>query len=258
MKYLYGFILLFILSNAYSQNSIGIKNNLFYFNYSNAVFKSGDSIKLVNDISTGLDYDIDIYYIHQLNKIKLLVQLGYRRVVENRIINFLFDSPKLTNKYAFDNLTLNSYKIAIGMEKKVELKPFQLISGFEIPVEYSPITERIYNTYIYDETKTLIGKRDIILTQPQSFRIGLYFNLKFYHFYKRIGIGLEFLNGIQFDLPGKIISRKLNYYNLDGSLKYSIYNSYTHKRISIKKSSFIAIGIRYKFNERKKNDANKR
>jgi hypothetical protein len=236
--------MLIITSSSYSQNSIGIKNNLAWFKFSTESIENVENSYFAEDIQITKDYDFDIYFSQKINKIRWIYQIGYRNFKETRELN---ESIMGTLDISTRLRTLTRYRISLGIEKELQLKSLSIYYGIDVPFEYETKNRQILTTDVLDNTtNTIIGKLESTLYQPHAFRYGVNSNIKFYHFFHNIGIGIEFINGLSFHKPSKMLREEIKFYDVDGQTIQHNIQERQEKRLLISKISFAGIGIRYK------------
>jgi len=237
----------FAVFQIFSQNTIGFRSSLLWLKFSTENIESQEIGYSTEDIQITRDFDIDFYFINQQKEnMRWIYQLGYRRFISTRELNQVIGG---TLDVTTRKRVLIRYRALVGIEKQVDLSPLTLFYGLEIPVEYEPSIENISGSDMFDNNNNYIGRFESIEHTPDAYRFGIYFNLKFYHFFNRIGIGLEIVNGVSFHKPTKEIKGELLTYDVNGQLIESENFRKEEKRLVINKTSFMGIGLRYKLNK---------
>jgi hypothetical protein len=241
------FVFSFIVFQLSSQNTIGFRSSLLWLKFSTENIESQEIDYSTEDIQITRDFDIDFYFINQKKEnMRWIYQLGYRRFISTRELNQIKGG---TLDVSTRRRVLIRYRALVGIEKKVDLKPLTLFYGLELPFEYEPKGQNVWASDMLDDNDNIIGRFESIEHTPDAYRFGLYFNLKFYHFFNRIGVGVEFINGLSFHKPTKEIKGELITYDVNDQLIESIDYRKEEKRLVINKTSFMGIGLRYKLNK---------
>lgn len=243
-KTILAFLFLFVSIHLFSQNTFGFRSSLLWLKFSTENTENPDFNSTAEDIQNSRDFDVDLYYINERKEnLRWLYQLGYRSFIETRerteIYQGVVDVTTSTRR-------LIRYRALVGIEKKVDLKPLTFFYGLELPLEYEPSNKNLLESDMFDNDNNYIGRFESIEHTPDAYRFGLYLNLKFYHFFNRVGIGLEFVNGVSFHKPTREIKGELRTYDINDQLIESEFFRKEEKRLVINKTSFIGIGLRYK------------
>jgi len=238
-------ILFFTNYNLFSQNFIGFRNSIFY-HFNNEKSFELDSYSSL-EVRPVRDIDIDFFLIEQKEKFNIKYQIGYRQfssyrnrsesLADNSII--IYSQRKIIRLHAL-----------FGINNYIDLKPLRFFYGVEFPFSYELKTKDVNSTIRMNENT--VDSYESIFYTPQQFHFGINLDFKIYYFYKRIGVGIELLNGFQLQTTDGEFIIENNLYDSNNVLIDSEIFTELEKRSIWLKRSFVSIGIMYQFQKSEK------
>ncbi len=233
-----------------SQITLGLRiNNIFHISSTetgqNEEFEYvfDDEFK-VNSVSAG------ILTSFRSNKSIYSCRFEYSRSKETRLLSELRAG---TEDISVRSNTLYLYTIAMSIERIINIDKVDFYYGLGlVPFEFRPSFKRIIGSDIVDNTNTLLGRIDYITHHPQAYYARINLPLRIYHNFGRFGIGLELINGLRFQKPGKTTKQEVRQYDATGELIETSWDEKQDNRFEIQKMSTFSIGFQYKFGDREK------
>jgi len=240
-------VLLFLQADLSAQNFIGFRNSISYsLNNENSFELDSDSVIESRSVK---DIDIDLFLIKKLKKLNIKYQIGYRQFSSTRN---LFQGTYDRSGTLFNQRTNIRYHASIGINNYIDLKPLKLFYGVELPFSYE-LKQKTVNLLVrMDENENTTNSFESIYDTPQQLHFGLNLDFKIYYFYKKIGIGVELINGFQIQKANGERTTENNIYDSNNILIESATFTESEDRMALIKRSYIAIGLMYQFNKKDK------
>ncbi len=232
-----------------SQTTLGLRiNNIFHINsektYSNEDlnYSSVDEFK-ANSKGVGLIAS------YRKQKSVYSLRFDFFQDKDNRNLSEIREG---TEDITLRTSTIQTFRIGIGFERILSFDKLDFYYGIAIPVEFRPNFKGTISSNILDSSNILLGSVEYITHYPNSYYAYINLPIRIYHNFGRFGIGLELINGIRFQKPGKTTKQEVRQYDSVGELIETSWDEKQDDRFEIQKISTFSIGFQYKFGDRGK------